>query len=352
MVKVKAVIKRREDSPIIYLSNSGIEKINMVVDGKSYPIPVVKGSHFRGRFRRWLAKKILQENIEQIKKEKDFSQRFAVLTALFYSGSIVNGIEIRDNNMLKAIRDLEVADKFGKYFGYMITGLANRRSDLSIGFAVPIIEGVNDDKDIPCLAYSGQLEYVRAISTGGGNAVYDITKPLVAILVSRKAGVVDEVIDIVEDENQLKDVLDLLSVQTAKDGKADTNNIFFIEVMNTGFDLIQNIVIDTDDEKDITAILTAYRKFFRENPHIGSYFTQGYGLIEDIIIPDIEENEKALEEFIKSINLKEITDIIKFSREKIKKEKEEKEKKKNNKKGKDKEEGSEEGNVYVDEAEI
>lgn len=352
MVKVKAVIRRRQDSPIIYLSNDGIEKIGMVVNDKLYPVPAIKGSHFRGRFRRWFAKKILQENMWQIKAEKDFSERFAVLTALFYSGSIVNGIDIRDNNMFKAIRDLEAVDKFGKYFGYMITGLANRRSDLSIGFAVPIIVGVNDDESIPCLAYSGNLEYVKAIPIGNGNAVYDITKPLVAILVSRKAGMVDEVIDLVEDEKQLKDTLDLLSVQTTKDGKSDTNNIFFIEVMNTGFDLIQNIVIDSNNDKDITAILTAYKKFFMENPHIGSYFTQGYGLIEDIIIPEVEENEKALEEFIKSINLKEITDIIKFSREKIEKEKE---KKKNNKKGKGKEKGSEEGegeSDYVDEAEI
>ncbi|MEM3859534.1 MAG: hypothetical protein QW478_09040 [Candidatus Micrarchaeaceae archaeon] len=342
MVKVKVVLKRRQNSPIIYLSDENqIEKIGMTVNGNFYPIPAIKGSHFRGRFRRWFAKKILQSNLLQIKQEKDYHERFAILTALLYSGSIVKGMAIRDDNMLKAVKDLEAVDKFGKYFGYMITGLANKRSDLSIGFAVPAIKGVNVDDDVNCLAYPVdlvELEYKKAIPIGGGKFLRDITMPLVVILVSRKAGVVDEIIDIIEDEQQLNNVLDFLGTQSSiEKDKKDTNNIFYIEAINTGFDLIQDIIIDSNDEKDITAILTAYKSFFKENPFIGSYATQGYGIIDDIIIDGIQENEEVLDEFIKSINLKEITDIIKFDRAKVDEAKKKKDEKKNKNKELEKE---------------
>jgi len=312
-------------SPISYISPIGenqVEKAGLNKDGQVVRVPIVKGSHFRGRFRRWFARKVLLENIGQIEKEKDFKERIAVLTALFYSGTIVKGYKITEKNILKVKEVLSEKDRFGKYFGYMIKDLDNERSSFAVGHAYPAILGYNakEDEDVRYVI-PDTIEEIKVKTDESSKAKwFDITYPLTIVVGGRKVGVLDELRKVIKakglSEDYLQEVEAFLSEQSKSD-KTDTQNLLYEEVVNSGFDLIQELVFDTEEEKDIVAILTAYHKFFNEvEPFIGGKIVRGFGLIEKMQIENFTPDEKALEEFIKSINLKEITDLIKLSKEK------------------------------------
>ena len=141
----------------------------------------------------------------------------------------------------------------------------------------------------------------------------NITKPLTVILSSRKAPIINDVSDVVMqvDENIIGDVKDLLSKQSSKEGKEDVQNLLYFEVINTGFDLIQTIHIDTNDEIEIKGVLTAYSKYYNEiDKTIGGLSARGFGHLEKVIIEDFIQDEEAYEKFIKRIDLKLITDLI------------------------------------------
>ncbi|NPA53858.1 MAG: hypothetical protein GXO21_04250 [Aquificae bacterium] len=315
-------------APISYISPVGdgttVEKIGFNKDGSIVKIPVVKGSHFRGRFRRWIARKILLENLHKIEKEKDFKKRLAVATALFYSGSIVKGYELTEKNVLKIKEILSKEDKFGKYFGYMIKDLDNERSRFIVGHAYPAILGYNvkEGENIEYVV-SDSFQEIRIKTDESAKAKwFDITYPLTVVIGGRKAGVLDEISKVIKEKNlpeeYLKEVEDFLDKQS-KSEKTDTQNLLYEEVINSGFDLIQELAFEGEDidEKDITAILTAYYKFFNEiEPFIGGKVVRGFGRIEKMEIEGFTPDENALDEFIKSIDLKTITDIVELKEEK------------------------------------
>ncbi len=313
MEKFTVVFKRKK-SPIAYFSALSsdipvVEKIGYSKGEAVINIPVVKGSHFRGRFRRWLGREVILRNIDSIKNEKDFSKRVSVLTALFYSGSLTSGIKFKSENTFVVQKELFEVDKFGKYLGYMITGLDNKRSSFLIGHALPSIKGFNDTENAQSVSDENLKEITFKLPSG---KVVSITEPLTKVISSRKAPIMKEVIETLgENEEVLEDLRALLSKQSKESKeKEDVQNLLYFEVINSGFDLVQEILID-GDEKDIVALLTAYQKFFGEvDRTIGGLSARGFGHLEGIIIENFTPNESALDEFIKSIDLKKITDLI------------------------------------------
>ena len=315
----------RPKAPISYISPIGenqVEKAGINKGGQIVKVPIVKGSHFRGRFRRWFARKVILENIEQIEGEKDFKERMAILTALFYSGSIVKGYKITEKNILKVKEALNEEDKFGKYFGYMIKDLDNERSSFIVGHCYPAILGVNVKEDEDVRYVLPEVIEELKIKTGESNKAkwFDITYPLTIVVGGRKVGVVDEMRKIIKQkelpEEYIEEVEALLSEQS-KTEKTDTQNLLYEEVINSGFDLIQELSFEDADEKDIAAILTAYYKFFNEEePFIGGKVARGFGIVEKVNIEGVNPDEEALDEFVKSIDLKKITDLIKMAKEK------------------------------------
>ena len=322
MQKFKAVFKRKE-SPIAYFSAMGgdipiVEKIGFGKDNQVIPIPVVKGSHPRGKFRRWLGKQVLLRNENQIKGLQDYSKRIAIATALLFSGSLTSGFKFKDDNTFNAQVKLFEEDSFGKYFGYMLTGLDNKRSSFLIGHIVPAIKGFNDDENT--VAVNPETFKVRGVKFGN-NKYAEITEPLTTILSSRKAPILKEITEVVEknkaDEEELEFLKKLLAVQS-EGSKQDVQNLLYFEVINSGFDMVQELLIASNDEKEIEGILTAYHKYFNEvDKTLGGLSARGYGHIEEMIIEGFTPNETALNEFIDSIDLKKITDMVLYDEEEV-----------------------------------
>lgn len=319
-MKTFRVIWRR-NVPISYFStvNEGqVEKIGLQSNEKVVKIPVVKGSHVRGRFRRWLAKKIILENINQIEKEKDFKERIAILTALYFSGSLVKGYKITEKNILKLKKELEEKDRFGKFFGYMIKDMDNERASFVTGHLYPALKGVNveGNEDIKNV----DPEILTEIKINAGDKWFEITYPLTIVLGGRKAGIVDDIRKIISEkqlpDDFLNEVEELISLQSKKE-KSDTKNILNYEVINSGFDLIQLLDFESSSEEyEIEGILTAYLKFFNEvEPFLGGNVTRGFGRVEKVEIKGFQPSEEAFKKYVSSVDLKTITDMIKLSKE-------------------------------------
>jgi len=324
MVNKFRVIWRRK-APISYISPIGenqVEKLGFNKNGTVVKIPVVKGSHFRGRFRRWFARKIILENIGQIEKEKDFKERLAILTALFYSGSIVKGYKITEKNILKVKEALNEEDKFGKYFGYMIKDLDNKRSSFIVGHSYPAILGFNakEDEDIRYVI-PDVIEELKIKTDESAKAKwFEITYPLTIVVGGRKAGVLDELTKILKEKNLPEEYIEeakrFLFEQSKSETKTDIQNLLYEEVINSGFDMVQELIFENAEEEDIKAVLTAYHKFFNEEePFVGGKVARGFGLIEKMEVEGFTPDEDALQKFIKSIDLKAITDLIKVAKE-------------------------------------
>ena len=317
MQTFKVVFKRKE-SPIAYFSAMdtdipSVEKIGFNKNNAIIPIPVVKGSHNRGKFRRWFAKEVIIRNLDQIKGEKDFSKRMAILTALFFSGSLTAGFKFKEENTFKIQKQLSEKDIFGRYFGYMITGLDNKRSSLLLGHLVPVIKDYNDDVNVDVETVDSSSFEVINLKLPSGKWI-NITKPLTVVLSSRKAPIINDVSDVIKetDEKIIEDLENLLSKQSKEEKeKKDVQNLLYFEVINSGFDLVQDIHIDSNDEVEIKGILTAYIKYYNEiDKTIGGLSARGFGHLDKVVVDGFTPDEEAFEEFIRKIDLKIITDLI------------------------------------------
>ncbi len=315
MREFNVVFRRKEGSPIAYFSAvetdiPTVEKIGYEINGQIIPIPVVKGSHTRGKFRRWFAKQVILQNKHQIEKEKDFSKRIAVLTALMFSGSLTDGFKFAEENTFVIQKKLTEEEIFGKYFGYMITGLDNKRSSLLLGHLIPAIKDFNDDVGFDINTVSDESFEVVNFKLPNGKFV-TITKPLTLILSSRKAPIMKDVANLIP-EDAVDNLRYLLSKQSKESKeKEDVQNLLYFEVINSGFDIVQTIYIDSNDDVEIKGILTAYLKYFNEvDPTLGGLSARGFGHLEEVKIDGFTPDEDALKEFISKVDLKLITDLI------------------------------------------
>jgi len=308
MKHYKVRFKRAEGSPIYYPSvihPLGVEKIMVQTSSGYKPVPIVKGSHTRGKFRRWLAKQIMLRNLHQIKDLPDFNKRVSIITALYYSGSLVKGISLNADSLLVQ-KFIEEKDKFGKYFGYMITGVDNKRSLFFTGHLIP-------DVDFDKIEIHTRIEKL-------GDKYVELAEPLTTTLSGRKAGIISEVASLFKDDEKLPEIIAdlkaLLSKQTndSKDDKEDTENILQFEVINSGFDMVQDLYFYSDNEDEIKGILTAYYKYFNEvDKTIGGNSSKGYGLLKGIEIEGFEPDERAYEEYISSIDIRTLSELINYN---------------------------------------
>jgi CRISPR/Cas system CMR subunit Cmr6 (Cas7 group RAMP superfamily) len=326
MKQYRVLIRRKEGSPILYTSRTErnltlVEKEPMNIGNKIFDVPVIKGSHFRGRLRRFIGRAVFEKKAEKISKLKEREKQSAFTTAiLLYFGGSALATDVNDG--YKVYQELLQVDPFYRYFGYMIPDIPNTRSALSVGFALPVIEGVTADKslieDFSLKAVRSDEVRIELVEIAGTK--HFVTKPFIAIETSRKAGILSEAYPLAEKEfkKELKETEEIIaSYAEKKDGKQkrDLENLLNYEVIAPAFDLIQVITFTDDDEEMQKGILTGYVKLFKQEPFIGGRATAGYGLVEEIIILDeegnrIEPDEKVLEHFIDSINLPKVAELL------------------------------------------
>ncbi|GAB6075253.1 RAMP superfamily CRISPR-associated protein [Desulfurobacterium crinifex] len=335
MKQYRVLIRRKEGSPILYTSRTEgnltlVEKEPMNIRDKIFEVPVIKGSHFRGRLRRFIGKAVFEKKAEKISKLKGREKQSAFTTAiLLYFGGSALATDINDG--YEVYQELLQIDPFYRYFGYMIPDIPNTRSALSVGFALPVIEGVTADKslieDFSLKAVSPDEVRIEPVEIAGTK--FFITKPFIAIETSRKAGILSEAYSLAEEgfKEELKETEEVIASYAEKrDGKQkrDLENLLNYEVMAPAFDLIQVITFTDDDEEMQKGILTGYIKLFKQEPFIGGRAAAGYGLVEEITILDeegnrIEPDEKALEHFIDSIDLSKVAELLALKKKEGKK---------------------------------
>jgi hypothetical protein len=326
------LLKRRKGSPISYISGvvpptskqnyTAVEKEDLYVGDKVVPVPIVKGSHFRGRLRQFLAEKVLEAKAEFIEglPEKKKQKIFKTVTLCYFVGNIQ---ENENAGSFEVVGELVKADAFFKYFGYMVANLPSYRSLMSMGFAVPAIEGVTIEKS---LAETFNLAHVKPSSIEvhrveivGGVSVY-VPVPLVDVETYRVSGKLEKIEKLGSllnaDTAEVKEIIKSYTSGKGKEKeKEDMQNILFAEVIAPSCDLVQKITFLDDEEELHRGILTAYMMLFEREPFVGGRVSAGYGLIDEVIVLDeggnrVEKDENALKKFIDSIDLERITELI------------------------------------------
>jgi hypothetical protein len=331
--------RRRKGSPIAYISGAdearatknytAVEKEHFSYNGKSVQMPVVKGSHFRGRLRQFTAERILELRAGELEKYPAGLKSAVMKTiALCY---FVGNVQVNEGAAsFEALGELLRADAFFRYFGYMVSSLPSVRSYLSVGFALPLVRGVIPDSLIE-KAEELKLSIVDAdeiktVTLDLGKGMTSVPYPLVNVETYRVTGKLEKVeklgtlID--ADTGEVKEIIKSYS-DSSKD---DLNNILFSEVFSPVCDLVQKISFADNDEEMHRGILSAYLSLFEREPFVGGRVSAGYGLIDEVIVFDesgsrIEKDEEAFKKFAESIDFKKIAEIV------VPKKKEEKKKK-------------------------
>ena len=145
MQNYNLVLKRKEGSPILYISDSKSnitysEKISVNIDGTVFEIPAIKGNNMRGHTRDHIVGKLINKNINDI---KDYLMEFLYF---YRNGSLPVKTNNSNRVCLQDMIDLKEKDVFYKYFGAMVTFMPNVKSDLSVHTLFPVILKEDDSK--------------------------------------------------------------------------------------------------------------------------------------------------------------------------------------------------------------
>ena len=329
------IYRRRKDSPISYVSGvleklptqnyTAVEKAGFSLKDKVVKIPIVKGSHFRGRLRQYTAEKVLEKKSDWIDTLSDREKQKVFKTAVlcYLVGSVQ---ENEEKGSYDVVKELEKADAFFKYFGYMVANLPARRSDLSIGFAVPVIENVTLSEE---LITKYKLSYVvpdeiemRSVSITG-NLTVEIPYPLVDVETFRVSGKLDKIEKIGSllslSTEEVKEIIQSYVGKSKKSSrekdKEDMTNILFAEVMAPSYDLVQKVVFLDDDEEMHRGILAGLKGLFTEEPFVGGRISAGYGLVDEVIIlsqdgEEVSPEESDFDRFVSRIDLEKVINLI------------------------------------------
>ena len=331
MKSYTVVYRRKKGSPISYISGvqanmpvqnyTTVEKSDMFVGERAVPVPVVKGTHFRGRVRQLVAEKVLEYKSDWINSLSDREKQevFKIVSLCYLVGNVQ---ENAGQGNFEVVRELQKRDAFFRYFGYMVANLPNVRSRMSVGFALPVIEDVTASKDLIddlklAFVKPEEVEVVKINLTG--NYSYFVTRPFIDVETYRVSGKMNKIEKLGSlFEIDIKEVQEIVKSYTQKTGKdkEDFQNILFAEVFAPSYDLVQTITFLDDDVEVHRGILAAFKTLFDEEPFVGGKVSSGYGLIDEVIFFDenrnrIEPTEEDLKRFINEIDLAGVIELIK-----------------------------------------